>query len=411
MIEDALVSCIDCGKSQSLPELAPGSIARCRRCRAVLRQTWSNPLTLWLALTVASLVLLAAGASEKLAIVEAGGQVRTATLFSGPARLAQTGLWELSVLVLATTVAAPFLTAAAALYVGVGTRLARPPPALRTVFAWRNRLRPWSMIEVFLIGYFVAYSKLGALARITPGPGFYALFGLMVTTIASDAFLDRQAVWEAIQRADPTAPRRPAARRQDRLVACPVCQLACGLTHPQARCPRCLSRVHARKPDSVARTAALAGAALILYVPANLFPVLTVVQFGRGSPSTILDGVLELLSANELPLAAIVFVASVAIPVLKLVALATMLWVIVGQRQGGPHARHLTILYRVVLAIGRWSMIDIFMESILAGLVQFGKIARIDPGDGAIAFASVVVLTIFAAESFDPRLLWDRRPA
>lgn len=373
----------------------------------MLRHTWTDPLSLGLALSLASLVLFAAGATNILAVVEAGGQSRTATLFSGPAALLQHGLWELAALVFATTAAAPLLMICASLYTLGGLWLRWPLPGLRHAFILRNWLRPWSMIEVFLVGYFVAYAKLGALAHVEPGPAFYALFGFMVTTIAADALLDPQAVWEAIARAGPAPARhgQAAASVAPDLVCCLACELACRPTGPNARCPRCGAALHRRKPDSIARTAALAGSALVFYAPANIFPVLTVIQLGRGTPSTIFGGVWELLHVGQLPLAVIVFTASIAIPVLKIIGLGAMLTVALRGR--ARHLRHLTILYRAVSVIGRWSMIDIFMESILSALVQFGFVATIDPGIGAIAFAATVVLTILAAQSFDPRLMWD----
>ncbi len=155
----------------------------------------------------------------------------------------------------------------------------------------------------------------------------------------------------------------------------------------------------------MARTAALTLSALVLYVPANVFPVLTVVQVGRGSPSTILGGVWELLATREWSLAAIVFGASVAVPVLKILGLGAMLAMALYGRPS--HMRQLTGLYRVIAVIGRWSMIDIFMEALLSALVQFGTIATVTTEPGALAFAATVVLTIFAAEGFDPRLMWD----
>jgi paraquat-inducible protein A len=133
--------------------------------------------------------------------------------------------------------------------------------------------------------------------------------------------------------------------------------------------------------------------------------VLTVISFGSGAPSTILGGVEELLAGGMLPLAALVFFASILVPVLKLVGLTILL--VSTQRQSVGRLRDRTRLYRIVNAVGRWSMIDIFMESILVALVQFGALATIDPGFGAIAFAGVVILTMFAAEGFDPRLMWD----
>ena len=422
----ALRSCRECGHAQRLPALPPGSAARCRRCGALLRQTWADPLRLALALNLGCLVLLAAGATNVLAVVQAEGRIRTAGLFSGPVALVQNGVWPLGVLVFATTAAAPLLVAGLSVYVLGGVRLRHPPPGLALAFAWRNRLRPWSMIEVFLVGYFVAYTKLGVLAQIEPGPGLLALLGFMVATIAGDAVLDPQAVWEAIaRRAPPRPPQaaepapRPTAGPLPDLVCCGTCDLACRPASPDAprgldaRCPRCGSDLHRRKPGSVARTAALTLSALVFYVPANVFPVLTVIQTGRGSPSTILSGVWELAADGDWSLAAIVFGASIAVPVLKILGLAAMLAVVLRRRPQPRHSRkpgHLrqvAALYRVIAVIGRWSMIDIFMESILSALVQFGSVAQVTTEPGALAFAATVLLTIFAADSFDPRLMWD----
>ena len=405
-----LLCCHECALPQVVPAMRSGLIAACARCRATLRRSSTDPLNIVLALSLGAAVLLTVGFVTVIAVVEAIGQRRPAFLVSGPIALAQSGLWELSVLVVFTTVIAPAVATGLLLYTLAALRLGKRFPSLRSAFAWRNRLRPWSMIEVFLVGYFVAYSKLGVLVYMQPGPGFFALFGFMILNIATDASLDKQAVWEAIERAEPLAPSLGTATRADTLhpepTSCPACALACQPPAAAASCPRCGAALHHRKPDSLARTTALAMSGLILYAPANFFPVLTVIRLNQGSPSTILSGVWELLGAGQLPLAVIVFVASVAVPVLKLLGLAIMLLVAVRGRS--THLRQLSLLYRVVAAIGRWSMIDIFMESILAALVQFGGAASIYPGSGALAFAAVVVFTMFAAESFDPRLMWDR---
>ena len=167
--------------------------------------------------------------------------------------------------------------------------------------------------------------------------------------------------------------------------------------------PRCESVLHVRKPDSIARTWALVIAAAILYIPANYYPVLTVVQLGAGAPSTILGGVEELVAARQYPLAALVFFASILVPLLKLVGLSIMLIATQTGRLGWLRDR--TRLYHIVRFIGRWSMIDIFMESLLGALVVFGSVITIEPGVGAVAFCGVVILTMFAAETFDPRLM------
>jgi paraquat-inducible protein A len=143
----------------------------------------------------------------------------------------------------------------------------------------------------------------------------------------------------------------------------------------------------------------------VCYIPANVYPVLTVMQLGAGQPSTILGGVRELVQSRMYPLAALVFFASIAVPMLKMVGLAAML-ISVKTR----HTRWLqdrTRLYYIIHWIGRWSMIDIFMEALLGALVQFGGVVTIEPGIGAVAFCGVVILSIFAAETFDPRIMWD----
>lgn len=406
-----LRECRDCGQFQVVPALAPGTRAYCLRCNAVLRHTHHDPLNVPLALNVTAFVLLLISASTTLMSVSTAGQYHVADLFSGPIGLGRNGLWELSAVVLFTTVAAPLAKLGCMLYVLLGLRLSRPPRHIRAVFAWVEHLRPWSMIEVYLLGVFVAYVKLIALVHIEIGVAVYTLGALIFTMVAADAMLDSQFVWEEMERrgipdADTDHAVVAAAGVDPNVIGCHTCGLVCRpAADAEPRCPRCGSRLHHRKPNSIARTWALGVAAAILYVPANIYPVLTVIQLGAGQPSTILGGVRELLEAGMLPLAALVFFASVAVPMLKLVGLTILLTTT--QMRATRRLRDRTTLYRIVDAIGRWSMIDIFMESILVALVQFGSLVTIDPGVGAVAFCGVVILTMFAAETFDPRLIWD----
>jgi paraquat-inducible protein A len=256
--------------------------------------------------------------------------------------------------------------------------------------------------------------RLSGMATVNIGPAIYALGGLMLVMVLADCMLDNQAVWEAMEprnrRRRRTLDENPAIA--DRAtpnahrwrIGCDTCGLV-SRAAPGMRCTRCGFRLHVRKPGSIERTWAFAIAAVVLYIPANIYPVLTVVRLGTGDPSTILGGVGELLDLGMWPLAALVFFASVAVPVLKLIGLGILL--ISTHTGSGKALRDRTILYRIVDAIGRWSMIDIFMESILVALVQFGQLASVYPGPGAIAFAAVVILTMLAAHSFDPRLMWD----
>jgi paraquat-inducible protein A len=170
-------------------------------------------------------------------------------------------------------------------------------------------------------------------------------------------------------------------------------------------CTRCGARVYERRPNSVARTWALLITAAILFIPANLLPIMTVNSFGKGAPDTIMSGVVTLLQYGMLPIAMVVFVASILVPTFKMVGIALLLYSV--QRHQPLSARQRVLMYRFIEWIGRWSMLDIFVIAILVALVNFGNLASIEAGFGAVAFASVVVLTMLAAITFDPRLIWD----
>ena len=285
-----LRECTDCGQFQTIPPLQPGDQARCLRCTSVLRRTRHDPLGRALALNLAALGLLAIGCGATLMTVSTFGMFLSANLFSGPEGLERHGVWELSVVVLFTTVLAPLLRLGLMSYVLAGLRAARPPIHLRTAFRWAEHMRPWSMVEVYLLGVFVAYTKLSGMVHIEIGPALYALIALMLTVVAADAVLDRQAVWEAMDRRgipDATAADILAVP-QAGAVGCDTCGLVSLPETAHPRCPRCGSALEMRKPNSIARTWALTIAAAVLYIPANLYPVLTVsssVQ-GRQAPSS-----------------------------------------------------------------------------------------------------------------------------
>ncbi|WP_455232356.1 paraquat-inducible protein A [Geopseudomonas aromaticivorans] len=189
--------------------------------------------------------------------------------------------------------------------------------------------------------------------------------------------------------------------------------LVCGECHQLSRqqpgahqnCSRCGARLHARRPNSILRTWSLLLTAAVLYIPANVLPIMTVNLFGQGSPATIMQGVVELIHAGMLPIALVVFVASILVPTFKLVGIALLLYSVQRRLMLSPRQR--IIMFRFIEWIGRWSMLDLFVIAILVALVSFGNLASIEAGAGAMAFAAVVVLTMLAALTFDPRLIWD----
>jgi len=191
------------------------------------------------------------------------------------------------------------------------------------------------------------------------------------------------------------------------LCSCHVCGLVLrsDKAYNPAHCPRCHTRVHSRKPNSVSHCSALLIAAYILYIPANLLPIMETSSLFSYREDTIMSGVLHLWETGFWGIAAIVFVASIIVPLFKLLALTLLLVSVQRRSTWWPMQR--TRLYRLMELVGRWSMLDIYVVTLLAALVQIRSLATVKAGAGAIAFGAVVVLTMMSAMNFDPRLIWD----
>lgn len=198
---------------------------------------------------------------------------------------------------------------------------------------------------------------------------------------------------------------------QEGLISCHFCHTLSEIPEShnteesEMHCPCCQSQIHSRIPNSLNRTLALLIAAIILYIPANMLPIMTVTLWGDGQPDTIMSGVIHLMDSGMWPLALLIFIASIFIPILKLIILTGLMLSIKLKMRWKPKDR--TQLYRITEFVGRWSMVDVFVIGILVTLVQFGNTASVIPDIGALSFAAVVILTMFAAHTFDPRLIWD----
>lgn len=192
------------------------------------------------------------------------------------------------------------------------------------------------------------------------------------------------------------------------LLSCHICDLlveARSGQHAELSCPRCGAALHRRKPNSLARTWAFVIAAFICYIPANLLPMTVITSLGHVQSDTIMSGVIYFLQHGEWPIGLVILIASIVVPLTKLFILIYLLISVQRKSQWRPVER--TRLYRVTEAIGRWSMTDIYVVTILVALVHLGNLATIEAGTGALFFGAVVVLTIIAAMTFDPREIWD----
>jgi paraquat-inducible protein A len=372
------------------------SLARCWRCDGILDRR-EPPDSTPLALALAGLFCGLLANAFPIIEVSLAGRESDNLLISGPRALISDHMPALALVVAFFSIVFPLLWLGAVSYVLFHVRAGRRSRELGPLFRLAERMRPWAMTEVYVIGGFVAYTRLEELGRVSIGIGGWAVAATALLTFLVDRVLDRRHVWNAIR--PPVPVRGPGP-----MLACPQCDVVTNLPEG-SRCPRCRCQMWRRKRDSINRTVALTIAGAALYFPANVLPIMAVGRLGRPNPDTIITGIGELARRGYWPLALIVLFASVLVPVLKLVSLT---WFVVSVRQRWGWALHFrTRLYRWVDAIGRWSNIDVFMISLLVALVQFGVLASVEAKAGAVAFAAVVVITMFAAEAFDPRLMWD----
>jgi paraquat-inducible protein A len=420
-----LVECRGCGLFQRLPSLQAGQLAACGRCGQTLEwRRRTSPLQTPLAFCISSCALYLAALASSLMTLDIYGRERTVDLVTGPLELMHEGWGEAGVLVGLVTVAAPAGVIGMMFAILYAASRRQMPDWGPHLLIWYEKLRPWSMIEVYILGIFVAYTKLTDLAHVDVGPAVYLIAALMLTMAATDSTLDTELIWRH-RRVD-TMTRMEDGHRvlvchtriediamppADHLVACQACGLVGELDRPVSNlrcvgiCPRCDHRVWRRAPETLARTTAFLIAAITFYFPANLYPVMTFFKIGGGGGHTIIEGAIELWQDGMIPLSLLVFFASIVVPMLKIISLT---WMVTSTWRGSSFALvQRTRLFRIVDIIGRWSMIDVFMVSILVAVVRFHSLANVTANAGMVAFAAVVVLTLFAAWSFDPRVMWD----
>lgn len=268
---------------------------------------------------------------------------------------------------------------------------------LGPIFRWAVWLDQWSMPDVFLLGSLVGYFRLEQNLQVTIDAGGYCYAAAAILTMICRASLDKRSVWRDI------APERTAAEGDT--LSCTTCDLVLPPSFEGGSCSRCGAVVHARKPHSLGRTAALVVAAFVLFFPANLYPMSATTELGRRVPHTIFNGVSLLAQAGLWPLAVLIFCTSIAFPALKIGGLSWCLWSVrTGSRK---HLVAKTKLIRLIDEIGRWSNADPFAIVFFVPLMSFSPLVSSSAASGSVAFILVVVLTMFASRTFDPRLMWD----
>jgi len=382
--------------------------ARCVRCAAVLYRGCGADLNRMAAIIMATVLTFLIAQFCPIVAVEFNGQHTSSTLFGAIEVLWSEQMEAVAAVVFLFTIVYPAVELSALLYVTLSLRGGFRPPGLNTLLRMVAAARRWSMTEVLMLGILVTLIKLHGQAQITPEPGLFAFAALTVMLAMVVAF-DPRALWNVGD--DLSVPAPPPLRYKPVAGApAPLVCHACGIVADDAglqrqHCGRCGKLLHRRRPDSIARTWALLVSAAILYIPANLLPVLYTHALLGGQVDTIISGVVYFWHTGAVALAIIIFTASILVPLLKLAVLSLLAFT--SQRHSHWQPQQRTLLYRLVEFVGRWSMLDIFVITLTVALVRFKTLATITPGPGAMAFCAVVVLTMLASRAFDPRLIWD----
>ncbi|GAB7525803.1 paraquat-inducible protein A [Paraburkholderia sp. 2C] len=438
----SVIACPECDLLQHEQPLPLDGVLRCCRCRATLYRRQADSLDRSLAYALAALALFVLANAFPIVGLSVNGDLVETTLFGSVRVLYRDGMWPLAALIFFTALLMPMLQAAGIVWLLLPLRLGRRPYRADLVFRLLHIAQSWGMTEVLILGLLVSLVKLAHIASVVPDTALWSFGALMLLLAAAAAAFDPRDLWARLEgppdvavqggpaaadagasapAASPAAhassassfPARTAAGclrcvcHDCGLLSAPLPATLAGAHRHDLRCTRCGSPLHLRKPNSLARTWAFLLAALVLYLPANLLPVMHTSSLFGAQKDTIMSGVVYLWTSGSWPLAVLVFIASIAVPMLKILAIG-FLAVSANLRSRWQPVQRARI-YRIVELVGRWSMLDIYVIAILTALVQFNALATVTAGPAAIAFGAVVVLTMFAAMSFDPRLTWDTR--
>ncbi len=396
--DPSLVACFDCGTRQEVPPPAPRTVVNCVTCANVLERTHGRSVSGALACSIATLLLLIPGNLMTFLTTSALGISRHSVVASAAGAMLRDGWPFLALAILMFAVVFPLIRFALLTAVLGCVERRDIRPWLGPAFRRAVELETWAMADVFLLGLAVAYARLADSIAVHLGTGAicYILAGTLALFVR--ATLDKAEVWRRIESDRELAPDLPT-------VACNACEQLHPVDQTGRPCTRCGKTLRRRRKESISRTLALTTAGVLLYIPANLWPIATLPINYQPLKYTVFGGVVDLVTAGLIPLALLVFIASFAIPILKLIGLG---WCVASVlRRSDRHLVAKTRTYRVVEEIGRWSMVDPFVIGCFVPVMHYNALiyGRAEPA--AVPFTAVVVLTIIGAKTFDPRLMWD----
>ena len=396
--------CPQCDLMTQLPDIRPGSKASCPRCHTTLVVNWQEPRRRPSGYAFSALVMLLLANLFPFVNMQVSGLSSEISLMQIPRVMVAEDYTSLATLFLLFVQGVPAFCMLAILLLVNQAPL--PEPIRRWMARILFQLKSWGMAEIFLAGVLVSFVKLMAYGEIGIGTSFIPWCLFCVLQLRAFQCVDRRWLWQRVEPM-PLLPIKPLAGisglRQG-VRSCSCCTAI--LPVDQRVCPRCGVAGHARRKHSLQWTLALLLTSVVLYIPANLLPIMVTEALGNQISSTIMAGVILLWSDGSYPVALVIFIASIMVPSLKMLAIG---WLCLdAQGYGRRDGEKMHLIYEVVEFVGRWSMIDVFVIAVLSALVRMGRLMSIYPAVGALLFALVVILTMFAAMTFDPRLTWDR---
>ncbi|AKJ43864.1 membrane integrity-associated transporter subunit PqiA [Pragia fontium] len=391
-----------------LPDIQEGDKAVCPRCHTTLSARWVEPVLQPVTCAASALIMMLFANLFPFINMRVSGIYNQIRLIEIPQAMVSDDYASLATLFVIFVQLIPAFCMVAIILLCLKVKL---PYRLKVMMGRMiYQAKVWCMVEIFLVGVLVSFVKLMAYGDIGIGASFipYCLFCLL--QVRAFQCLDRYWLWQNIQSPPPLTktPQVGLSGLEQGLRSCPCCMAI--LPAEETKCPRCHTVAHARRANSLQWTLALLLTSVIIYIPANILPIMVTEVLGNPSASNIMSGVILLWQDGSYPVALVIFIASIMVPTLKILAIA---WLCYDASDKGKSNNHLDrekmhFIYEIVEFVGRWSMIDVFVIGVLSALVRMGKLMSVYPDVGAILFAMVVILTMFAAMMFDPRLLWDR---
>ncbi len=401
-------ACSACDLVCVLPVLRPGEQANCARCGHVLARRHLHPVQRSIALAITALISLILAVAFPFIGVDAGSLDNQIGITQTAGELLHLHQPVVAMIVAFSVIVLPalYLTGVIVMQAGMLRNVQRNySDFIARTF---SKLHPWMMADVFIIAALVSLVKLVGMAEVHLGASFWAYCIFAVLLLITTRSVDTGWLWCSLagEPAPPAGIQYGISAAAQHMTGCPTCGLVNSLSATgTGKCLRCGDRLHLRTPHSLQRTWALLVTAIVLYIPANTYPMMITTSFGQSHTATIIGGMIEFWKSGSQPIAAIIFIASILVPVLKILSLILLSWAV--YRGVETHALHKTRLYHMTELIGRWSMVDVFVVAIMVALIQSGNLMSITPGPAALAFCAVVVVTMLAAMAFDPRLIWD----